>query len=99
METIIPFGGGSPVLKPPEALASWIKQEDRIPISLAISLYSTPTPVLDTYELVDNTYKTRFAAWIDKSTRILIVGCRGTSIGKKGGTADLVDDTVSFLFF
>lgn len=91
---IIPFGGGSATILPPSSLAPWILDEDRIPLSLAISLYSHPLPTLETYQLVDNTYKTRYAAWIDQNTRLLIVGCRGTQIGKTGGTQDILDDKV-----
>ena len=95
---IIPFSGEDVGISNPYQSAPWIRDEDKIPLILAVSIYGTPVPVLDSYELVDNTYKTRFAAWIDKSTRLLIVACRGTLVGQSGGMKDLRDDTVSFLF-
>lgn len=91
----IPFSGEYLGISDKRQTAPWIREEDKIPLILAVSIYGTPIPVIDTFELVDNTFKTRFAAWIDKSTRLLIVACRGTSIGYEGGMKDLKDDTVS----
>ena len=93
---VIPFSGEAVGPKSIDQTASWIKPEDKIPLLLCISLYGSVIRTIDTYELVDNTYKTRYAAWIDKTTRILIVGCRGTSIGKPGSRSDIKDDLVSF---
>lgn len=92
---IIPFAGEDVGISDPRQTAPWIREEDKIPLILAVSIYGNPPPVIGSYELVDNTYKTRYAAWIDKSTRLLIVACRGTSIGFAGGMKDLQDDTVS----
>ena len=94
----IPFSGEYLGLTSKRETAPWIKEEDKIPLLLAVSIYGTPIPVIDSYELVDNTYKTRFAAWIDKTARLLIVACRGTSIGYAGGEKDIKDDMVSTLF-
>ena len=95
----IPFSGEDLGISDPRHTAPWIREEDNIPLILAVSIYGTPVPIIDSYELVDNTYKTRYAAWIDKSTRLLIVACRGTSVGFAGGMKDLQDDTVSFFIF
>lgn len=95
---IIPFSGEYLGITDPRQTAPWIREEDKIPLILSECIYGNPIPVIDSYELVDNTYKTRFAAWIDKSTRLLIIACRGTSIGYAGGMKDLKDDTVSFIF-
>lgn len=94
----IPFSGSDTGNQDPNKMASFIRPEDKLPLTLALSLYGSPIPTLQTYEMVDNSYKVRFAAWIDKSTRILIVGCRGTSVGKKDAGQDLKDDKVSFYF-
>lgn len=93
---IIPFSGESVGQKSISQISPWVKDIDKIPLLLCFSLYGSPIPTLETFELVDNTYKTRYAAWIDKTSRILIVGCRGTSIGKAGATSDISDDMVSF---
>jgi len=97
---IIPFSGTSVGQKTLANVSPWINEKDRIPLLLCMSLYDTPIETFQSYELVDNTYKARYAAWIDKQSRILIVGCRGTSIGTTGGIQDIKDDLVScFLFF
>ena len=96
---IIPFSGESLGISDPSLTAPWIKEDDKIPLILAVSIYGTPIPVIQNYELVDNTYKVRFGAWIDKQTRLLIVACRGTAIRKAGATKDLEDDSVSFFIF
>lgn len=97
----IPFSGEDVGIHDPTRTAPWIHDEDKIACILAVAIYGNPPPVIQSYELVIGTYKTRFAAWIDKQTRLLIVACRGTSIGMKGGFQDIKDDTVSFfiLFF
>lgn len=94
----IPFAGEYLGITSKQQTAPWIREEDKIALLLAVSIYGTPIPVIDSYELVDNTYKTRFAAWIDKTTRLLIVACRGTSIGYAGGGKDIKDDMVSSFF-
>ncbi len=92
---IIPFAGEDVGITDPRQTAPWIREEDKIPLIMAVSIYGTPVPIIGSFELVDNTFKTRYAAWIDKSTRLLIVASRGTSIGYAGGMKDLKDDTVS----
>ena len=97
---VIPFEGEYLGISDPRQTAPWIREEDKIPLILAVSVYGLPIPVINSYQLVDNSFKTRYAAWIDQSTRLLIIACRGTSVGKQGGMQDLQDDTVSlFLFF
>lgn len=97
---IIPFSGEDVGVLDPTKTAPWINDEDKIPLILAVAIYGNPPGVLESYELVTGTFRTRFAAWIDKQTRLLIVACRGTSIGSQGGFQDLKDDTVSlFLLF
>jgi hypothetical protein len=94
-DVLIPFSGEYLGITSKQQTAPWIREEDKVALLLAVSIYGTPIPVIDNYELVDNTFKTRFAAWIDKNTRLLIVACRGTSIGYAGGGKDLKDDMVS----
>ena len=94
----IPFQGEYLGITSKQQTAPWIREEDKIPLLLAVSIYGTPIPVIDNYVLVDNTYKTRFAAWIDNETKLLIVACRGTSIGYAGGGKDIKDDMVSLIF-
>lgn len=95
MEYIIPFGGGSTTRIEPNNLINWVETQDQIPLTLALSIYTSPYEELQGYKLILK--NTRFCVWSNKET--LIVGCRGTSIGKPGGKQDINDDKVSFLFF
>jgi hypothetical protein len=89
----IPFGGGAPVIKDPNQFAGWVKIEDRVPLMLALSLYTSPIQAFENYRLMKT--MTRVAAWIDEKTGLVVIGCRGTSIGSKGGGQDINDDRVS----
>ncbi len=93
MDVCIPFMGGEgvPPGTRPEQLAQWVKQEDRIPLLLAISLYGTPISLLDDYSLQD--YGTRFGVWTSSEGGPVIIGLKGTST--KSGSQDLNDDKVS----
>lgn len=82
---IIPFGGGGRVILP-ENMAGFIKEEDKIPLALAISLYTNPLEVYEDWTMVDN--RTRVAAW--KNGDQYIIGCRGTQLDQQ----DLSDDKV-----
>lgn len=94
MDYIIPFGGGSTTRIEPSSLINWVEQQDQIPLTLALSIYTTPYEELQGYKLIVK--NTRFCIWSNQST--LIVGCRGTSIGKSGGKQDIQDDKVSLFF-
>lgn len=93
----IPFGGTSDLITDPNQFAGWIRIEDRIPLMLAISLYTKPIQAIGDFVVM--TVMTRVGAWIDKKNGIVIIGCRGTSIGSKGGAQDLNDDRVSLFSF
>jgi hypothetical protein len=95
MDTIIPFGGGTTRRIELTSLINWVEQQDQIPLTLALSVYTEPYQELMGYKLVFR--QTRFCIWINPSTGVIIVGCRGTSIGKAGGKLDLQDDKVSNL--
>lgn len=71
-------------------LASFIRDEDRTAITLAISMYSQPLPQLDGFVLKANTY--RVGIWIQNMQ--CIVGCRGTSIGGPQFDKDINDDRI-----
>jgi hypothetical protein len=95
-EVFIPFMGDDTVKNTtqPGELADWVKPEDRVAIILALSLYSSPTPELEGFHLVEGSYKTRVAAWFNNESGECVIGCRGTSpLGKFGGK-DIKDDTV-----
>jgi hypothetical protein len=99
----IPFSGGGSVNIHPQNMDSWVRQEDRVPLSLAISLYNKPTEYLDGFQLIPGSYRTRLAAWFNTNTGETIIGFRGTSVGRLGGHLDIQDDKVSlkiyYLFF
>ena len=76
------------------SIAAFIREEDRVPLQLAFSLYQQPLNELGTYKLIPGSFKIRYGAWIDETTGICIVGCRGTQFNTKN---DLLDDEVSLL--
>jgi hypothetical protein len=94
---LVPFFGGKGVAPSttPDQLADWVKQEDRIPLLLALSLYTTPIETLQDYTLIPNTNITRAAAWFSTITGKTIIGTRGTSLFQKYGHQDIQDDKVS----
>jgi pimeloyl-ACP methyl ester carboxylesterase len=83
----IPFGGGGAVIMP-ENIADYIRNEDKIPLAFAVSLYTNPIQVLGDWSMVDGSFKKRIAAW--KNGNQCIIGCRGTQLD----SADLEDDKV-----
>ena len=89
----IPFMGDSDVNNKtmPENLSPWIDPNDKVPLLLALSLYGEIRKELFSFKLFRN--DVRCAAWIGPSN-IVIIGCRGTSIGSKYGTRDLQDDSI-----
>lgn len=89
----IPFAGGGPQVLP-EMMDPWVQQIDRVPLALAISLYTKPIYYLDGFTLVPGSYKIRVAAWFNVTTGETIIGCRGTSIGAVDGGKDLADDKI-----
>ena len=102
---MIPFMGADDISNSTTLndIADFIKPQDKIPLLLALSLYSTPRQSLEGYELIPNTYHPRYAAWFNKATGsfassltgMTIVGLRGTSPTSKYGLHDLQDDKVT----
>ena len=73
-----------------EQLASFLWEVDRIPILLALSLYTgTPRTNLAP-ELIPSSVTPRTACWIFENT--VIVGTRGTSPTAAEGSKDIKDD-------
>lgn len=92
----IPFFGGAPDSKLDLGdMAAWVKPEDKVPLLLAISLYSEALQELQGYQLVPGSNKVRVAAWFNTSDGHCIIGCRGTQALGKQGSKDIKDDTVS----
>lgn len=78
----------------PEQVATFVLYEDRIPILLAMSLYTgTPRNNLPPWELIQSSVTPRVACWIFQNT--IICATRGTQPTSYGGQKDLQDDTVS----
>ncbi len=71
-------------------LASFIRDEDEIPIMLALSLYNDPVQQYGGFVLVANTH--RVGCWV--KDQVCIVGCRGTSIGGPQFDKDINDDRI-----
>ena len=94
---LVPFFGGKgvPTSTTPNQLADWVKQEDRVPLLLALSLYNSPLEMLEDFTLIPNTNITRAAAWFSTTTGKTIIGTRGTSLFQKYGHQDIQDDKVS----
>jgi len=69
-------------------LASWILPEDKIPIFLTFSIYSFPIKHLEGYYLFS--FNSRVALWINRESKVIIVGLKGTSSSTK--EQDLSDD-------
>ena len=79
----------------PNQLASFIKEEDKVPILLAISLY-TGQPRTDLApQLIPSSVTPRTACWIYENT--IVVGTRGTCPTCLQGGKDLEDDKVTLL--
>ena len=79
---------------PPEQLAAFILPQDRIPVLLAMSLYTgTPRNNIIPWQLITSSITPRTACWIFKNT--IICATRGTQPISAGGQKDLSDDSVS----
>lgn len=76
----------------PEQVASWVKDEDKVPLLLALSLYATPRTELNGYVLVHE--NSRFAVWVNRFENRRVVGLRGTSAFKADASKDIKDDEV-----
>lgn len=92
----IPFMGDTSVTNDtsPNDLAGWVRDQDKIPLLLALSLYSTPRKELGDYVLIPNSYKVRYAVWFNTKDGTAIVGLRGTSPTSTSGDLDLKDDKI-----
>jgi hypothetical protein len=94
MENVeIPFMGDNDVSVKtlPGQLAPWVEPNDRVPLLLALSLYETPRKELEGFVLFRS--DVRCAAWIGPNN-VVIIGCRGTSVGGRHGSKDLADDKI-----
>jgi hypothetical protein len=93
----IPFMGDAGVTNntSEDQLASFLWEVDRVPILLALSLYTgTPRTNLAP-ELIPSSVTPRTACWIFENT--VIVGTRGTSPTAAEGSKDIKDDKVCLL--
>ena len=73
----------------PGQMAQWIEPNDRVPLLLALSLYDNPRKELEGFTLFRS--DVRVAAWIG-SNNVVIIGCRGTSVGSRFGSRDMLDN-------
>lgn len=75
----IPFMGDDSVSNTtsPDQVADWVREQDKIPLLLALSLYSEARKELGDFVLVPNSYKTRFAVWFNPRDGTAVVGLRG----------------------
>ena len=95
-EIQIPFMGDVSVTNntTTEQLATFLEEQDKIPILFALSLYTgTPRNNIPPWELIHDSVTPRTACWIYNQT--VIVGCRGTCATCDGGSQDLKDDKVT----
>ena len=100
-EVYIPFfgGGSSEVITNPARVAAFIVEEDKIPLLLALSLYSgRPVAEIPPFKLVPQSVSPRYAAWYNEETGTCVVGTRGTSPTAAQGVKDISDDKVSLFF-
>lgn len=74
-----------------DGMASWISMEDRIPLKLAISIYTIPIRNFGGFQLF--AVQSRSGAWYNCSTKTVVIGLRGTALTNNGGAKDLLDDT------
>ncbi len=76
-----------PKEEPLPPLPSWIKDEDKIPLLMAVSMYDTPRDMYG-YTLIKK--DSRWAMW--EKGKQLIVGLRGTDFSAEDYIKDLMDD-------
>lgn len=75
----------------PNQLSPWLEPNDKVPLLLALSLYETARKELEGFVLFRS--DVRCAAWIGPNN-VVIIGCRGTSVGGRYGSKDLADDKI-----
>lgn len=92
--TIPAMGGDSvPSTTKVEEVADWIDDRDKLPLLLAVSLYSEPVQEYDGFKLIpDLSSSARVKAWYRESKDEWIVGCRGTAVLSADSNQDLKDD-------
>lgn len=95
-ECEIPFIGGDalPASTSPQELGSFIKEEDKIPLLLAISLYETPRTDFTDFIYQEQYRNPRFGVWVNEALSMTVVGLRGTSPTASKGSMDLQDDRI-----
>lgn len=88
----LPMGGaGVPAGTLPGELAPWVEELHKIPLLLALSLYSKPMQYFLGYLLQPDTTD-RVGVWYREQDQTWVVGCRGTSLLATHGRSDLADD-------
>ena len=89
-----PMGGASlPPTTKVDEVADWIQSRDKLPLLLALSLYTTPIVSYGDFVLQPEfSQSNRCQAWLREQTEEWIVGCRGTDVFSSTGTLDLKDD-------
>ncbi len=76
-----------------EEIADWIEERDKLPLLLAVSLYSSPILEYAGFRLQQEwSTSVRTGVWFRYETDDWIVGCRGTAITSDGGKQDIADD-------
>lgn len=70
----------------------WILRQDKLPLLLSVSLYSSPIQSMGGFELKH--HSPRIGVWVNEQTRTVVIGLRGTSFGKQDFKKDLWDDRV-----
>jgi len=90
----IPFFGGEgvPYNTSPDDVANWVRPEHKIPLLLALSLYTKPHENYMGWNMIKDSYHIRYAAWFNQETGGIVIGLKGTS--GKSGALDLSDDSV-----
>lgn len=91
----IPVMGGDslPNTTTIEEVADWIQARDKLPLLLALSLYTSPVIEYGGFKFQpDWGDAPRIGVWYREETDDWVVGCRGTAIGQEGGGQDLEDD-------
>jgi hypothetical protein len=92
--TIPAMGGDTvPNTTKVEEVADWIEERDKLPLLLAVSLYSSPILEYDGFKLIqDLSSSERVKCWYRESEDEWIIGCRGTAVLSNDSDKDLKDD-------
>jgi hypothetical protein len=87
------FGGGAvPVSTQPNEISGFIAEFHKIPLLLALSLYTQPHVYFYGWGLAAESSNKRCAGWINDQTGSCVIGLRGTDPRSR---EDRADDVVS----